>query len=99
MFNGMPPSAFPPSGMPGPGPVPGPYNASMPSNEYMGPASMPNMTLPQPHFHIQSGPHQQHPPGQHPQGGPSLPPDQTSLPYQPQGYVFAPFISISKLAA
>lgn len=76
MFNGMPPSPFPP----GSGPV-GPYNTSLPNNEYMGPSipSIPSMTLPQ---HFQSGPHQ-HPPG-HPQG-PSLPPDQTSLSYQPQG--------------
>ncbi|EZA48805.1 hypothetical protein DMN91_004763 [Ooceraea biroi] len=80
MFNGMPPSPFPAGA--GSGPV-GPYNASLPSNEYMGPASMPSMTLPQ-HYHVQSGPHQ-HPPGPHPQG-PSLPPaDQSSLPYQPQG--------------
>ncbi|XP_011691407.1 PREDICTED: signal transducing adapter molecule 1 isoform X4 [Wasmannia auropunctata] len=81
MFNGMPPSSPFPTGA-GSGPV-GPYNASLPSNEYMGPASMPNMTLPQ-HFHVQSGPHQ-HPPG-HPQGSSLPPPDQNNLPYQPQGY-------------
>ncbi|XP_011151589.1 signal transducing adapter molecule 1 [Harpegnathos saltator] len=85
IFNGMPHSPFPTGAATGPGPLPGPYNASIPSNEYMGPASMPNMTLPQPHFHIQSGPQQQHPPG-HPQGPPLPQPDQTSLPYQPQGY-------------
>lgn len=82
----MPHSPFPAGAATGPGPLPGPYNANIPSNEYMGPASMPNMTLPQPHFHIQSGPHQQHTPG-HPQGPSLPPPDQTSLPYQPQGYV------------
>ncbi|KAH0944811.1 hypothetical protein HN011_008211 [Eciton burchellii] len=82
MFNGMPSSPFPAGAASGPV---GPYNTSLPSSEYMaGPASMPNMTLPQ-HYHVQSGPHQ-HPPGPHPQG-PSLPSaDQTSLPYQPQGY-------------
>lgn len=81
MFNGMPPSPF--STGAGSGPV-GPYNAGLPNNEYMGPTSMPSMTLPQ-HFHIQSGPHQ-HPSG-HPQGPSLPPPDQTSLPYQPQGYL------------
>ncbi|XP_011878314.1 PREDICTED: signal transducing adapter molecule 1 isoform X2 [Vollenhovia emeryi] len=80
MFNGMPPSPFPTGA--GTGPV-GPYNTSLPSNEYMGPTSMPNITLPQ-HFHVQSGPHQ-HPPG-HPQGSSLPPPDQNNLPYQPQGY-------------
>ncbi|XP_012539880.1 signal transducing adapter molecule 1 isoform X2 [Monomorium pharaonis] len=80
MFNGMPPSPF--STGVGSSQV-GPYNVSLPSNEYMGPTSMPNITLPQ-HFHVQSGPHQ-HPPG-HPQAS-SLPlPDQNSLSYQPQGY-------------
>lgn len=80
MFNGMPPSPFPTGAASGPV---GPYNASLPSTEYMGPTSMPNMTLPQ-HFHVQSGSHQ-HPPG-HPQGSSLPPPDQTNLPYQPQGY-------------
>ncbi|XP_012226757.2 signal transducing adapter molecule 1 isoform X2 [Linepithema humile] len=80
MFNGMPPSPFPTGA--GSGPV-GPYNTNLSSNEYMGPASMPNMTLPQ-HFHVQSSPHQQ--PSGHIQGPPLPPPDQTSLPYQPQGY-------------
>lgn len=79
LFNGMPPSPFPTGAASGPM---GPYNTSLPSNEYMGPTSMPNMTLPQ-HFHVQSGPHQ--PPG-HPQGSSLPPPDQTNLPYQPQGY-------------
>ncbi|XP_018309556.1 LOW QUALITY PROTEIN: signal transducing adapter molecule 1 [Mycetomoellerius zeteki] len=80
IFNGMPPSPFPTGAASGPV---GPYNTSLPSTEYMGPTSMPNMTLPQ-HFHVQSGSHQ-HPPG-HPQGS-SLPqPDQNNLPYQPQGY-------------
>lgn len=79
MFNGMPPSPFPAGTSSGPV---GPY-VNLPSNEYMGPTSMPNMTLPQ-HFHVQPGPHQ-HPP--RPPQGPSLPPpEQTSLPYQPQGY-------------
>ncbi|KYQ51150.1 Signal transducing adapter molecule 1 [Trachymyrmex zeteki] len=79
IFNGMPPSPFPTGAASGPV---GPYNTSLPSTEYMGPTSMPNMTLPQ-HFHVQSGSHQ-HPPG-HPQGS-SLPqPDQNNLPYQPQG--------------
>ncbi|XP_029659694.1 signal transducing adapter molecule 1 isoform X2 [Formica exsecta] len=82
MFNGMPPSPFPTGA--GSGPI-GPYNASLPNNEYMGPISIPSMPqhLPQ-HFHVQSGPHQ-HPPG-HPQGPSLPPPDQTSLSYQPQGY-------------
>lgn len=80
MFNGMPPSPFPTGA--GSGPV-GPYNTSLPSNEYMGPTSMQSMTLPQ-HFHVQSSPHQQ--PSGHPQGPSLPPPDQTSLPYQPQGY-------------
>ncbi|XP_011166949.1 signal transducing adapter molecule 1 isoform X2 [Solenopsis invicta] len=80
MFNGMPPSPFPTGA--GSGPV-GPYNASLPSHEYMGPTSMPNISLP-PHFHVQSGPHQ-HPPGP-PQGSSLPPPDQNNLPYQPQGY-------------
>lgn len=83
MFNGIPPSPFPAGTSSGPiGPA-GPYNTSLPSNEYMGSTSIPSMTLPQ-HFHVQSNPHQQ-PPG-HPQGPPLPPPDQTSLPYQPQGY-------------
>lgn len=80
MFNGMPPSPFPVGT--GSGPV-GPY-ANLPSNEYMGPTSMPSMTLPQ-HFHVQPGPHQ-HPPRPPPQGPSLPPPEQTSLPYQPQGY-------------
>ncbi|XP_018377690.1 PREDICTED: signal transducing adapter molecule 1 isoform X2 [Trachymyrmex cornetzi] len=80
MFNGMPPSPFPTGAASGPV---GPYNASLPSTEYMGPTSIPNMTLPQ-HFHVQSGSHQ-HPPG-HPQGSSLPPPDQNNLPYQPQGY-------------
>ncbi|XP_018377689.1 PREDICTED: signal transducing adapter molecule 1 isoform X1 [Trachymyrmex cornetzi] len=79
MFNGMPPSPFPTGAASGPV---GPYNASLPSTEYMGPTSIPNMTLPQ-HFHVQSGSHQ-HPPG-HPQGSSLPPPDQNNLPYQPQG--------------
>ncbi|XP_029170259.1 signal transducing adapter molecule 1 isoform X1 [Nylanderia fulva] len=79
MFNGMP-SPF--STGAGSGPV-GPYNASLPNNEYMGPTSIPSMTLPQ-HFHMQSGPHQ-HPPG-HPQGSSLPPPDQSSLPYQQGRY-------------
>ncbi|KAL6262175.1 hypothetical protein P5V15_007272 [Pogonomyrmex californicus] len=78
MFNGMPPSPFPTAAASGPV---GPYNTSLPSNEYMGPTNMPNMTLPQ-HYHVQSRPH--HPPG-HPQGSSLPPPDQNSLPYQPQG--------------
>ncbi|XP_077263144.1 signal transducing adaptor molecule isoform X1 [Temnothorax americanus] len=78
MFNGMPPSPFPTGAASGPV---GPYNTNLPSNEYMGPTSMPNMALPQ-HFHVQSGPHQ-HPPG-HPQGS-SLPPPDQNLSYQPQG--------------
>lgn len=78
MFNGMPHPTFPTGA--GPSSV-GPFNANIPSNEYMGPTNMPNMTLPQ-HFHMQSSPHQR-PPGHLP----SLPlSDQTSLPYQPQGY-------------
>ncbi|XP_012060722.1 PREDICTED: signal transducing adapter molecule 1 [Atta cephalotes] len=79
MFNGMPPSPFPTGAASGPV---GPYNANLPSTEYMGPTSMPNMTLPQ-HFHVQSG-SRQHPPG-HSQGSSLPPPDQTNLPYQPQG--------------
>ncbi|KAG7210677.1 hypothetical protein KM043_012182 [Ampulex compressa] len=79
IYNGLPAThqgPFPVGGGP-----PGPYNASMPNSEYMGPSSMTNMTLPQ-HFHLQSGPHQ-HPPGP-PQGPPV--PDQTSLPYPAQGF-------------
>ncbi|XP_070526662.1 signal transducing adapter molecule 1 isoform X3 [Cardiocondyla obscurior] len=78
IFNGMPPSPFP-TGT-GSGPV-GPYNTSLPSNEYMGPTNMPNITLPQ-HFHVQSG--SQHPSG-HSQGSALPPPDQNNLSYQPQG--------------
>ena len=87
----MPPSPFPTGAASGPV---GPYNASLPSTEYMGPTSMPNMTLPQ-HFHVQSGSHQ-HPPG-HPQGSSLPPPDQNNLPYQPQGYIqYAWFFSFHR---
>ncbi|XP_031846378.1 signal transducing adaptor molecule [Nomia melanderi] len=80
IFNGVHPphpSSFPVGSNPSV-----PYSANMPTNEYMGPASMPNMTLPQHFGHVQSGPHQ-HPPG-HGQGPPVL--EQTSLPYSHQGY-------------
>ncbi|XP_076624798.1 signal transducing adaptor molecule [Colletes latitarsis] len=78
MFNGVPPphQSFPV----GSGPS-GPYVTNNSTSEYMGPASIPNMTLPQ-HFHVQSGPHQ-HPPG-HPQGPPVL--EHNSLPYSHQGF-------------
>lgn len=56
----------------------------MPPNEYMGPASMPNMTLPQ-HFHVQPAGSHQHPPGGHPHGPPV--PEQSNVPYSHQGYV------------
>lgn len=84
IFNGVPPphqTSFPVGGGP-----PGPYNTAIPTSDYMGPSSMPNMTLPQ-HFHVQpAGPHphpHSHPPG-HPQG-PSVP-EQSGLPYSHQGY-------------
>lgn len=80
IYNGMLPPHQPPFPVAG-GPV-GPYSTSLPSNEYMAAASMPNMPLPQ-HYHVQSGPHQ--PAAGHPQGSP-VPPGQTSLPYPPQGY-------------
>ncbi|CAL7939952.1 unnamed protein product [Xylocopa violacea] len=80
IFNGVPPphqTSFPVAGGPA-----GPYNTAIPTNDYMGSASMPNMTLPQ-HFHVQPpGPHQ-HPTG-HPQGPPL--PEQSNLTYPPQGY-------------
>ncbi|XP_043527511.1 signal transducing adapter molecule 1 [Frieseomelitta varia] len=80
IFNGIPPphqTSFPV----GSGPS-GPYNATMPPSEYMGPASMPNMTLSQ-HFHVQpTGPHQH--PSVHPQGPPV--PEQSNIPYSQQGY-------------
>ena len=75
MFNGMPPqpqTSFNPAGV-----TPGHFNPNMTRNEYMGPSSMPPMTMP-PHFHMQPGQHQQIS-GQHPV------PEQNSLPYQPQG--------------
>lgn len=50
----------------------------------MGPASMPNMTLPQ-HFHVQPAGSHQHPPGGHPHGPPV--PEQSNVPYSHQGYV------------
>ncbi|XP_076671631.1 signal transducing adaptor molecule isoform X2 [Andrena cerasifolii] len=78
IYNGVPPPHQP---FPVGGGSSGPYSASIPTNEYMGPASMPNMTLPQ-HYHVQSGPHP-HAPG-HPQGPPVL--DQSNLPYSHQGY-------------
>ncbi|XP_003398833.1 signal transducing adapter molecule 1 [Bombus terrestris] len=81
IFNGVPPphqTSFPVGGGP-----PGPYNATMPPNEYMGPASMPNMTLPQ-HFHVQPAGSHQHPPGGHPHGPPV--PEQSNVPYSHQGY-------------
>ncbi|XP_012278694.1 signal transducing adapter molecule 1 [Orussus abietinus] len=75
MFNGMPPP--PQTSFGGGGAPPGPYNSNLPGNEYIGPGSM---TLP-PHFHMPQGPRQVHP--GHPPGAPG--PEQTSLPYQPQG--------------
>lgn len=80
IFNGVPPAhqtSFPVGGGPS-----GPYNATIPTSDYMGSASMPNITLPQ-HFHMQPpGPHQ--PPPGHPQGQPV--PEQSNLPYSHQGY-------------
>lgn len=78
IFNGMPPAQQPP--FPVSGNPSGPYNTAIATGEYMAPASMPNMTLPQ-HYHVQTGPHH------HPPGHPPVPvPDQTSLPYSHQGY-------------
>ncbi|XP_054010770.1 signal transducing adapter molecule 1 isoform X3 [Hylaeus anthracinus] len=79
IFNGVPPPHQPSFSIGAGSSVP--YGTNNPTNEYIGPASMPNMTLPQ-HFHMQSGPHQ-HPPG-HSQGPPVL--EHNSLPYSQQGY-------------
>ncbi|XP_029040993.1 signal transducing adapter molecule 1 [Osmia bicornis bicornis] len=79
IYNGVPPphQSFPVGGGPS-----GPYNTNIPTSEYMGPASMPNMMLSQ-HYHVPpTGPHQ-HSSG-HPQGLPV--PEQSNLHYSHQGY-------------
>ncbi|XP_076243734.1 signal transducing adaptor molecule [Calliopsis andreniformis] len=78
IFNGVPP---PHQSFPVGSGSSGPYSTNIPTSEYMTPASIPNMTLPQ-HFHVQSGPHQ-HALG-HAQGSSAL--EQSNLPYSHQGY-------------
>lgn len=73
MFNGMPPppqAVFNPPSM---GP-PMHLNANIPRGEFMRPPTMPVMAMP-PNFPMM--------PGNHPRPPPV--PEQTSLPYQPQG--------------
>lgn len=73
MFNGMPP---PPQGVFNPPPMGNPMHmhANIPRAEFMRPANMPMMAMPQ-NFPII--------PGNHPR--PPSVPEQTSVPYQPQG--------------